>query len=356
MMTEEKHEGKYFTRMGDGSGVYMSATEIRQDIEEGTLDAASRGKIPALSPEEMAYLFDIVTMEGNVVGVKRGMEVVSTSDSGCFKLSYQANIPMDRTTSVLINERVLGLDSVDIGNIDYSYKTVKPILHDEAKVMEIAQAQAVIPVLYGGMPDLGRYTKPDGPVDNWSELLPQGKVLESMAAQEEAIAHAVKDLVYIADGMAAAGADGMNFDTCGASGDADFLAALKAVEIIKKKHPNLGIEVGMAGEFVMGMHGKLKYDDTRLAGLYPHKQVKLAEKAGANIFGPVVNTNSNKSFPWNIARAVTFIKACSEASTIPVHVNVGMGVGGTPMAYVPPTDVVSRAAKAMVEIAKIDGL
>ena len=348
--------GTFFTRMGDGSGVYMTASEIRQDIQEGMKDAASRGKIPELSVEEMDYLFDIVTMEGNVVGVKRGMEVVSTSDSGCFKLSYQANIPMDRTTSVLINERVLGLDSVDIGNIDYSYKTVKPILHDEAKVMEIAQAQAVIPVLYGGMPDLGRYTKPDGPVENWSELLPMGKVKESMAAQEEAIEHAVKDLVYIADGMAAAGADGINLDTCGASGDADFLAALKAVELIKKKHPNLGIEVGMAGEFVMGMHGKLQYDDTRLAGLYPHKQVKLAEKAGANIFGPVVNTNCNKSFPWNIARAVTFIKACSEASNIPVHVNVGMGVGGTPMAYVPPTDVVSRAAKAMVEIAKIDGL
>jgi len=70
----------------------------------------------------------------------------------------------------------------------------------------------------------------------------------------------------------------------------------------------------------------------------------------------VVNTNSNMSFPWNIARAVTFIKACSEASNIPVHANVGMGVGGTPMAYVPPTDVVSRATKALVEIAKIDGL
>ncbi len=104
----------------------------------------------------MDHLFDIITMEGNVVGVKRGSEVVSIN-SGCFKLSYQSHIPMDRTTSVLINERVLGLDSVDIGNIDYSYKSVKPILHDEAKIMEIAQAQAVIPVLYGGMPDLGRF-------------------------------------------------------------------------------------------------------------------------------------------------------------------------------------------------------
>lgn len=347
---------KYFTRMGDGSGVRMTEAEIRSDMEAGMKDAASRGKIPELTEGELNYLFEIITMEGNVVGVKRGMEVVSTSDSGCFKLNYQAHIPMDRSTAVLVNERILGLDSVDIGNIDYSFKTVKPILHDEAKVMEIAQAAAVIPVLYGGMPDLGRYTKPDGPVDNWSELLPMGKVQEALAAQEEAVEHAVKDLVYIADGMAAAGADGINLDTCGASGDADFLAALKATEIIKKKHPDFGVEIGMAGEFVMGMHGKLLYDDMRIAGLYPHKQVKLAEKAGANIFGPVVNTNSNKSFPWNIARAVTFIKACSEAASIPVHVNVGMGVGGTPMAYVPPTDVVSKAAKALVEIAKIDGL
>lgn len=351
-----KESKKYFTRMGDGSGIYMTEEEIRSDMAAGMKDAASRGKIPELTENEQEHLFEIITMEGNVVGVKRGMEVVSTSDSGCFKLNYQAHIPMDRSTAVLINERVLGLDSVDIGNIDYSFKTVKPILHDEAKVMELAQTQAVIPVLYGGMPDLGRYTKPDGPVDNWSELLPMGKVQEALAAQEEAVEHSVKDLVYIADGMAAAGADGMNFDTCGASGDADFLAALKAIEIIKKKHPDFGVELGMAGEFVMGMHGKLQYDNTRLAGLYPHKQVKLAEKAGANIFGPVVNTNSNQSFPWNIARAVTFIKACSEAASIPVHVNVGMGVGGTPMAYVPPTDVVSRAAKAMVEIAKIDGL
>ena len=166
----------------------------------------------------------------------------------------------------------------------------------------------------------------------------------------------MKDLLYIAEGMIAAGADGMNFDTSGASGDADFLAALKAIEKIKEKHPDFGIEIGMAGEFVMGMHGGLKYDGVRLAGLYPHKQVKLAEKAGANIFGPVVNTNSNKSFAWNIARAVTFVKACSAVAQIPVHVNVGMGVGGTPMAYVPPTDVVSKAAKAMVEIARIDGL
>lgn len=148
----------------------------------------------------------------------------------------------------------------------------------------------------------------------------------------------------------------MNIDTCGASGDADVLAGLKAIEEIKRRFPDFGIQMGMAGEFILGMHGKLEYDGVRLAGLYPHKQVKLAEKAGANIFGAVVNTNSNMSFPWNLSRTVTFVKACTEAATIPVHVNVGMGVGSVPMNEVPPVDAVSRADKALIEIGKADGL
>jgi hypothetical protein len=45
-------DGKnYFTRMGDGSGAYMTEEEIRNDMKEGTQDAASRGKIPEL-PED----------------------------------------------------------------------------------------------------------------------------------------------------------------------------------------------------------------------------------------------------------------------------------------------------------------
>jgi dimethylamine--corrinoid protein Co-methyltransferase len=348
--------GEFFTRMGDGSGIYMSAEDIRWDLEEGTRDAADRGKIPELTKEELDQLFEIITMPGNVVGVERGNEVVTTSDSGGCKITYHANIAIDRSTAVLIHEKVLGADSLDIGHIDYSYKAVKPVMHNEAAVMELAQLNSVMPVLYGSMPNLGLYTKPDGPVENWAELLPQGKIAEARAAQEEAVEHAVRDIVFVAGGMYEAGADGINLDTCGASGDADVLAALKAIEIIKQKYPDLGVEMGMAGEFVLGMHGQLEYHGVRLAGLYPHKQVKLAEKAGANIFGLVVNTNSNMSFPWNIARTVTFVKACTEAANIPVHVNVGMGVGAIPMTEVPPVDAVSRADKAIVEIGKADGL
>ena len=91
-------------------------------------------------------------------------------------------------------------------------------------------------------------------------------------------------------------------------------------------------------------------------GLWPHQQVKLAEQAGVAIFGPVVNTNTRKSTPWNVARASTFVKACSEAASIPIHANVGMGVGGVPMFEVPPPDAVTQASVALVEIGKADGL
>jgi dimethylamine---corrinoid protein Co-methyltransferase len=347
---------KHFTRMGDGSAVYLSDEEIRSDLAEGAHDAAGRGRISELTGEELDYLFEIVTSPVNVASVVRGQEVVTSSDSGAFKINYQANISMDRATAIQVHEKVLAADSLDLGNIDYSYKSVKAILNDEAKVMENVQLNTIMPVLYGAMPNLGLYTKPDGPVGNWSELLPQGKISEARAAQEEAIEYAVKDMVYIAGGMYEAGADGINLDTCGASGDADVMAALLAIEAIREKYPDLGIEMGMAGEFILGMHGQLEFGGIRAAGLYPHRQVELAEKAGASIFGPVVNTNSNKSFPWNLARAVTFIKACTEAASIPVHANVGMGVGATPMTPVPPVDAVSRAAKALIEIGKADGL
>ena len=74
------------------------------------------------------------------------------------------------------------------------------------------------------------------------------------------------------------------------------------------------------------------------------------------IFGPTVNTNSSMSFPWNIARVCTFIKACSEVSNILIHPNVGMGVCAMPLTDSVPLDAASRADKALVEIAKADGL
>ena len=348
---------KYFTRMGDGYGTYMTADEIMTDIRNGVEDAASRGKIPPLTDEEMEHLFQIITMDGVIVGVRHGMQVVSSTDQGADTCGCECGVPIDRVNQVQLLERCFGSDSTDYGFTDYNFKAVKSIAGYEAMSLERALDTSVIPILYGGMPNLGFYTKPDGPVENWAELLPAGKIQEALQAQEEAVGYAVHDMVYVAEQMHEIGADGINLDTCAAAGDADFLASLMACEEIRKRFPEMGVEIGMAGEFVLGMHGRLKYDGERLAGLYPHKQVKLAEKAGATIFGAVVNTNTSRSFPWNIARVCTFIKeTVKEAGRIAVHVNVGMGVGGIPMCEVIPSDVVSRADKALIEICKIDGL
>jgi dimethylamine--corrinoid protein Co-methyltransferase len=90
--------------------------------------------------------------------------------------------------------------------------------------------------------------------------------------------------------------------------------------------------------------------------MWPKEQGQAAEKAGASIFGPAVTTKIGKSFPWNIGRSVTYVKSCTDNLEIPVHPNLGMGVGGIPMTDTVPVDVVTRTAKAMVEIAKVDGI
>ena len=345
-------DNKYYTRMGDGYGVFMT-----EDIWSGVEDAASRGKIAPLTQEEMDHLFDIITMDGVIVGVRQGEQVVTSTDQGLDTLGAECNIPLTRDVQAQIFERGYGLDSSDVGYTDYNFKAVKSIVSYERAIMSRALECSVIPLLYGGMPNLGFYTYPDGPCGNWSELLPQGKIQEAFEAQEQAVELAVHDMVFVADHMYKAGADGMNLDTCGAAGDPDFLASLKACEEIRKRHPDMGVEIGMAGEFILGMNGRMKYNGTRLAGLYPHKQVKLAEEAGATIFGAVVNTNTSRSFPWNMARVCTFMKETVKAAgKIAVHANVGMGVGGVPMCETIPADVVSRADKALIEICKIDGL
>ena len=156
--------------------------------------------------------------------------------------------------------------------------------------------------------------------------------------------------------MAEVGADGINYDTTASTGDGEFLATLQAVEWAAK-NTDLSVEVGMAAECVLGFHGELTYDGERLAGMWPHQQLKVVEKAGAHVFGPVVNTNTRRSTPWNLARAVTFVKAVSEEAQHPdPSPTSGMGVGGVPMFECPPADVVTRCSAAMVMIGKADGL
>ena len=338
------------TRLGDGAPVFMTRSEIKADIEEGTAIAAKRGKVPELTQDEMDHILDIYASKARFTAVDTGEGcIISADGSGTRHLA-------SRQQELLAYEQWLGADMLELWHIDYSYKSVKHVLAFEQQEMKDTLNICTAPVQYGAMPDLGRYTQPDGPIRNWSELLPLGRVAEAQEAQMEAVEHAVADILYVAEGMYEAGADGIDLDTAGAAGDADFLASLKAIEIIRAKYPDFGIEIGMAGEMVFGMHSQIEYDGVRIAGMGPLAQMRAAQKAGATIFGPAVNVNTGKSGAWNVARAITLVKPCMAEAQIPIHMNAGMGVGAVPMCRYLPLDATSRATKTMVEILRLDGL
>jgi len=338
------------TRMGDGSLTHMTPSELRADVEAGMQAAMARGKVPPLTEAEIDHLVDIFASRARFTGVDIGDEVILSKDgSGTPQLG-------SRVDALYACEQVLAHDTCELFHIDYSYKAVKTVVPFEQQMMKEAQERCTIPVHYGAQPDLGRYSAPDGPCGNWSELLPEMKIDEARAAQEEAVELAVEDMVFVAESMWDAGADGINFDTAGAAGDADFLATLKAVETLRARHPDMGIMVGMAGELQLGTHAQLEYQGVRLAGLKPEGQLEVVQKAGATVFGPAVTTNTSKSTAWNTARAVTYVKPCMDKAQIPVHMNVGMGVGGVPMYGFCPVDAVTRASVACVDILRLDGL
>lgn len=348
------------TRMGDGYAVELSAEEVKADLVAGSADAVKRGKVPPLEDAEVDWLFDLFAHPSRIMGVEPGHEVVLTKDGSVnslysAQLSSGVGLPLAREQAFRVFERAFGFDTMEIGHPDYSFKPVKPIVALEATGVEQALLTTIIPVFYGAMPNFGLYARPDGPFPNPADLLPRGKIEEAREAQMEMAEACLEDMLYVSHVMDDMGADGINFDTTASAGDAEFLATLQAVEELAAT-TDMAIEVGMAAEFVLGFHGEVEYKGHRLAGLWPHQQVKVVEEAGAHLFGPVVNTNSGKSVPWNVARACTIVKECSRVATIPIHANVGMGVGGVPMFEVPPSDCLTRASAAMVEIGRVDGL
>jgi dimethylamine--corrinoid protein Co-methyltransferase len=351
----------YVLRRGDGKRIYLSKEQIENEIQEGSNHAADLGSIPTLSSNDLDKLAEILMTPGRMVGVEQGMEVPVTHDIGTIRLDGdQGNsgvgIPSSRLVGMMFHERAMGADTMELGHIDYSFKPVKPVIANEMQSMEVVQQNLVIPVLYGAMPNMGLYYTPDGPFENPGDLMKGFKIKEAQESTEKAATHMTRDMIWVMQRMWQSGADGVNFDTTAAAGDGDFYGTLHAIEQLRKQFPQMYIESGMAGEMVLGMHGELKYNGTTLAGTWPHQQAKLVAKAGSNVFGPVVNTNTSKSSPWNLARAVTFVKEAVKTSPIPCHVNMGMGVGGIPMFETPTIDAVSHASKAMVEIAGVDGI
>jgi dimethylamine--corrinoid protein Co-methyltransferase len=352
---------KFLIRMGDGERIEMTSSEIKDDIQDGSADAAKRAKIPELTAEEQQQLYAIMTDPSRIVSVKPGEEVIVTDD-GCSMSLYSGQdgggvgTPLSRMQAVLTCERACGADTTSMGHSDYSYKPVKSVVNFEANEYYNISQVSTSPFFYGAQPNLGLYFQPDGPCPNAAELMPLGKIEEARKSQEQAADYLTDDLVFVGKKLAEVGLEGLNFDTCGSAGDADFLAALRAVEKLKKDLPDLPILMGGSGEFIIGMHGDLNYNDQHLAGMYTPDQARAVEAAGADIFGMAVNTVTTESVQWNLARAVTYLKATTTAANIPVHANVGMGVCGVPMMEQTPIDSVTRVSKTLVQIGKADGL
>lgn len=352
----------YYQRMGEGSRVEMTKEEIINDIEDGSNVAAERGRVPGLTDDEKEQLLDIFLSPERVASVKPGEEIVFSCDIGAASLigNYAeaggVGIPMDFTTANLVLERAFAHDIINVGNLNAFYKDIKPVAVQMQQYAEDILTRTITPLEYVAQPNIGGYYKPEGPYENVTDMISEGKIEEGLKEYEAAIPALTQDITWAAEAVInPIGIDCINLDTTGAGGDGDFLACLKATEEIKK-NTKLSVIMGMSTEYVLGVHGGLQYDGKILAGMYPHEQVKVAQKAGVDIFGSVVNTSTKKSTPWNAAKTIVLTKQCVKDAGIPVHSNVGMGVGGIPMVEIPPIDAVTKCSKALVEIAGIDGI
>ncbi len=153
-MTEQKIP----TRMGDGSFARLTRSEIRADLEAGSEAAAARAKVPLLSGDELDHLLDIYASPARFTGVDVGEEVVLSCDGTGMKTHAT------RSAGPAGLRAVDGRRSPRAVRGDYSLKVVRTILPYEAQCMHDALLATVAPLQYGVMPNLGLYSRPDGPL------------------------------------------------------------------------------------------------------------------------------------------------------------------------------------------------
>ena len=174
-------EAKVPTRMGDGFMVELTRSELHADIEAATQEAARKAKVPPLGQDELDHLLDIYASRAAFTAVDIGDQVVLSCDGGGSKMTGTDLLDL------LESEQRLGQDILELWHIEYSYKAIKTILPFQQQVMQNCQLMMTAPVQYGAQPNLAFYSKPDGPADNWFELLPRGDIAGARAAIDEAM-------------------------------------------------------------------------------------------------------------------------------------------------------------------------
>ncbi len=338
----------------------MTRDELRHDLEEGTEAAATKAKIPPLTENEIDYLDDMFACPSRIWGVERGHEVVMTKD-GCVnalnssRMSSGVVAPVNREVGVRLFESMLGFDSMEVSHNDYSVKPQRFLKALEQLHMELLQETTIFPLLYGFMPNLGLYYRPDGsfpepvrpaaagqdrrgPQDPGrgsaglpGRLHPDERLHARDGRRRYRLRHRRLHRRRRVPGRAEDHRACRRRDRP-AGRDRHVVrdgARLPRSARIRRHSPGRPVAAPAAGALREGRHGHL-----RAGRQHQHR----------------------KSTPWNLSRAVTFVKACSEIAKIPIHANVGMGVGGVPMFETPAVDAVTRASAAMVEIGRCDGL
>ncbi len=94
--------GKIMTRMGDGFPVEMTEKKLMGDLVEGTEDAAEYGRIPALSKEELQYLFDREV-------AKDAFDLELQLDWYDSRTEFEVLVKTARSKARYVNEESLGL-------------------------------------------------------------------------------------------------------------------------------------------------------------------------------------------------------------------------------------------------------
>ena len=192
-------------------------------------------------------------------------------------------------------ERAFGFDTMEIGHPDYSFKPAKAIVALEQLCMEQAlTATASSRSSTAPCPTWASTSGRTAPSPTRPTCCPR-KIDEARETQMEAAEMCSDDMVYVCKRWTRSGADGIDFDTTASAGDAEFLATLQAVEELADDAPTSPSRWAWRPSSCSASTASSTYNGTRLAGMWPHQQVKVVEKAGAHIFGPVVNTTNTAS-------------------------------------------------------------
>ncbi len=145
------------TRLGDGSLVRMTPSEIRADLEEATALGAKKAKTAPLPPDELDQLLEIFASNAKFSAVDVGDELVLSCDgSGNFDSGTGS------TSSTATRATAAPTSSSSTTSTTPTRRSRRSS-RSRPRAMKSAQLNLVAPLQYGAMPDLGRYSRPDGP-------------------------------------------------------------------------------------------------------------------------------------------------------------------------------------------------